>query len=46
MLTVYYTLTITNGQINNCNCCQLNLNNTTPPGPWYYNKMIIRIFIR
>lgn len=29
----YYTLTITNGQINNCNCCQLNLNNTTPPGP-------------
>lgn len=26
-----YNLTITNGVINNCGCCTLNLTNTTPP---------------
>ncbi len=29
----YYTLTLANGQINNCGCCQLQLINTPPPGP-------------
>jgi hypothetical protein len=27
----YYTLTISNGVLNNCTCCNLNLVNTTPP---------------
>jgi hypothetical protein len=26
-----YNLTITNGVINNCECCTLDLTNTTPP---------------
>jgi len=29
----YYTLTITNGILNNCQCCVANLINTVPPAP-------------
>jgi hypothetical protein len=29
----YYQLLITNNAIENCNCCNLNVINSTPPGP-------------